>query len=194
MKMVHLILVSVIALIAFYLQIDDPQVVFHVYLPVLAFCFIFGLLQKEPNICHISIMLAVVALTEYGLFSTGLIDLGAPDDDYLIVGTKIFGTQLLINLFAIALFIFRVQISRFFSSSSKIVLTDFDGLFHWLFIVAGIMNVLALIENALRNGLGWLSLTLIYDIYTFVGSAIMALTCGLLLTMLILQAKNKQLT
>ncbi|KZN63244.1 hypothetical protein N473_17605 [Pseudoalteromonas luteoviolacea CPMOR-1] len=139
-------------------------------------------------------MLAVVILIEFILFGTGLIDLGAPDDNYLIVGTKIFGIQLLINLFAIVLFIFRVQVSRFFSRSGKIILTDFDGLFHWIFIAAGIMNVLALIENAIRNGLNWKSLRFIYDIYTTFGYAIIAVTCGLLLTMLIIQVKNKQLT
>ncbi|MCF2858502.1 hypothetical protein L1286_13525 [Pseudoalteromonas sp. SMS1] len=89
---------------------------------------------------------------------------------------------------------FRVQISLLFSSSSKIILTDFDGLFHWLFIAAGVVNVLALIENALRNALGWHSLTFLYDTDEIYGYALMAIARRLLLTMLILKVKNKQLT
>ncbi|MBQ4812706.1 hypothetical protein J8M20_15205 [Pseudoalteromonas luteoviolacea] len=194
MKIVHSILITVIALVAFYIQIDNPVYIFQFYLSVLTFCFLFGAINKEPNICHISLMLAFIAVAEYSLFATGVIDLGQHDDNYLIIGTIVFGLQLLINIFAVLLFVFRIQISRFFSSSSKIILTDFDGLFHWLFIAAGVVNILALIENSLRNALGWHSLTFIYDTYEIYGYAIIALTCGLLLTMLILKVKNRQLT
>ncbi|AOT10048.1 hypothetical protein [Pseudoalteromonas luteoviolacea] len=194
MKLAHLIFATVIALTAFYIQIDNPSKVIHLYISTLAFCFTFGIYKNEPNIYHISIILFLIAISEHLIFSYGLVNLGKNNDNYLVVGTVVFGIQLLINLFAIILFIFRVQISRLFSSSSKIILTDFDGLFHWVFIAASFMNILALIENALRNGLGWLSLTFFYDIYPTFGYALIAVTCGLLLTMVIIQLKNKQLT
>ncbi|KZN36001.1 hypothetical protein N480_18595 [Pseudoalteromonas luteoviolacea S2607] len=194
MKIVHLILITVIALVAFYIQVDNPVYSMQFYLSVLAFCFVLGVLNQEPNIWHISLLLTFIAVAEYSLFATGVIDLGQHDDNYLVIGTIVFGLQLLINILAVLLFVFRVQISRLFSSSSKIILTDFDGLFHWLFIAAGVVNVLALIENALRNVFGWHSLTFVYDTYEIYGYALMAIACGLLLTMLILKVKNKQLT
>ncbi|KZW99003.1 hypothetical protein JL49_20115 [Pseudoalteromonas luteoviolacea] len=194
MKLVHLIFATVIALTAFYIKLDNPNNVVFLYIVVLAFFYAFGIFNNEPNISHISMILVIVTLIEHLTFAYGLVNLGQLGDNFLIIGTIVFGLQILINLLAILLFMFRVQISRLFSNSSKIILTDFDGLFHWLFIAAGFVNVLALIENALRNAFGWHSLTFIYDTYEIYGYALMAIACGLLLTMLILKVKNKQFT
>ncbi|TQF72640.1 hypothetical protein [Pseudoalteromonas luteoviolacea] len=194
MKLVHLIFATVIALTAFYIKLDNPNTVVFLYIVVLAFFYAFGTFNNEPNISHISMILVIVTLVEHVTFAYGLVNLGQLGDNFLIIGTIVFGLQILINLLAVLLFMFRVQISRLFSSSSKIILTDFDGLFHWLFIAAGFVNVLALVENALRNALGWHSLTFIYDTYEIYGYALMAIACGLLLTMLILKVKNRQLT
>ncbi|OHU87032.1 MULTISPECIES: hypothetical protein [Pseudoalteromonas] len=196
MKVSNLIFITIIALAVFYIQVANPDYVTYLYLTVLTFGVVFGVLKKDPNITHISAILALVAISEYVIFSYNIISLGGELDDYLVVGSLVFGVQLAINLIAVFLLICRVQLSKLISktTSKNIELTAFDGIFHWFFIFAGIINLLALLENVLRNGFDFKYLTFIYDIYENLGYTIIALICGTLITMLVVSARDGRAT
>lgn len=191
MKLSHLILIVIIAISAFYIQVRNPDIVTLLYLTFLGFGIVCGMVLKDVNITHISIFLFLVNLVDYVLFGMGIIDLSAHNNDYLVLGSLVFGIQFVVNLIAIAIFLFRVQISRAISKSKSIELTNFDGLFHWFFMFLAVICFLAFTENAIRNVFDLDSFEFIYDYYEILYYIPWALTCGTLLTMMICSVKDK---
>ncbi|OHU89218.1 MULTISPECIES: hypothetical protein [Pseudoalteromonas] len=189
MKASYFVLILIIAFSAYLIQLWEPKFTAPLYIGVLSFCFIFGLLIRNVNLAHIALFLFIINGIEYVIFQFGVINLVAEDRDYLTQGTLIFGTQFIISLLSVFIFLFRVQISRKISNSQQVVLTHFDTFFHWFFILSAFNCLAALLENTFRN-IYQFNFQLFYDIYPLVSYIIWALTLGALVTMMILSIKE----
>ncbi|AOT07842.1 hypothetical protein S4054249_08300 [Pseudoalteromonas luteoviolacea] len=190
MKTSFLIVLSVVAILAFFIQLKTPFVVTPLYILLLCFALFAGQVLKDINIFHTSLFLLTINSLNYIIFISGLIDLTAIDNDYLSQGTYVFGVQLIVNFVAFCVFIFRVQLSRLISSSNNIKLTYFDALYHWYFLFLMLVCFLALIENYLRIALDFTS-TFVYDTFELLHYLPWSLTCGTLLAMIIYSIKEK---
>ncbi|WP_046003608.1 hypothetical protein [Pseudoalteromonas rubra] len=193
MKASHFVMLLIVAFSTYLIQLWEPQYTAPLYLGILSLCILLGLVLNNINLTHIALFLVVINGLEYGFFQMGVIDLVAKDSDYLTKGTVIFGIQFLISVFAVLLFIFRVQLSRKISNSDKVALTHFDTFFHWFFILSALNCFIALLENVFRN-IYDLEFRFFYDIYPSVAYVLWALTCGSLVTMVILSLKDRNST
>ncbi|MDK1288603.1 hypothetical protein [Pseudoalteromonas umbrosa] len=189
MKPFNIILLIISAFTLYFIQLWEPQYVAPLYLMLLSVCFIFGLKNNDINLTHISLFLVVINGIEYITF-TKLIDPIAQNNDYLSKGTIIFGLQFVINLVAVCVFIFRVQLSKKLFGSSKVSLTDFDAFFHWFFILSAFNCLLALAENTVRN-IYDIDFQFFYDLYPIVAYLLWALTFGALITMAYCSIKER---
>ncbi|KZN58717.1 hypothetical protein N473_04590 [Pseudoalteromonas luteoviolacea CPMOR-1] len=190
MRTTFLIALSVVAILAFFIQLKTPFIVTPLYIMLLCTSLFAGQVLKDINIFHISLFLLTINSLNYIIFISGLIDLTAVDNDYLSQGTFVFGAQLLVNFIAFCIFIFRVQVSRALSRSKNIKLTYFDALYHWYFLFLMAVCFLALLENYLRNAFH-LNFTFIYDTFEILHYLPWSLTCGSLLAMIIYSIKEK---
>lgn len=190
MKASYFVLIFVIAFAAYMIQLWEPQYTAPLYIGVLSVCFIFGVIIKNVNLAHISIFLFIINSLEYVIFQYGVISLVSESRDYLIQGAIIFGTQFIISIIAVFIFVFRVQVSRKISNSQQISLTHFDTFFHWFFILSAFNCLAALLENTFRN-VYQLDFQFFYDIYPSISYIIWALTLGALITMMVLSIKNQ---
>ncbi len=192
MKLSNLILLSIVTIAFFYIYLWDNNTVAPLYLIFLLVCYIYNTYTKDVNSSHITLFILLMTLAEYIVFISGLLSLEVTDENRKYQGALIFGTQVLFSIMTFFILIFRVQISRMISNSKKIKLTNFDGLFHWLFLYSGVIAFLALIEHLARHLLGLKSITIIYDSYEALVYIAWALNSGLLLSMMIISTKNAQ--
>ncbi|MCF6434537.1 hypothetical protein [Pseudoalteromonas sp. MMG022] len=193
MKFSQLMMLTIISLAISYIMIGNPKVTSEIYILVIALTALYGAIKKEPNILHISVLLLLINLVEYIIFAYEIININSFFDNEVLYGSLIFGIQLIISILSIFIFVLRVQISRAISHSSKIELTYFDGLFHWVFIYLSLIYVLAILENLARHLLGWHNITLIYHSFESLVYIGWAVSCALLLTMVIVtEKKHKQ--
>ncbi|OHU87430.1 hypothetical protein BET10_08285 [Pseudoalteromonas amylolytica] len=193
MKFSQLITLIIFALTIFYILVGNPKITSEIYVTTIALTALYGLIRKEPNVLHIALILMFINLVEYIIFAYGIIDLSTAGKNRILHGVLIFGTHLLITVTSVILLIFRVQISRVLSRSTKIELTYFDGLFHWTFIYLALVSLLGLVEHLARHVLGFHSITIIYYNFTSLVYIGWAVSCALLLTMVIVtEKKHKQ--
>ncbi|MEC4090904.1 hypothetical protein [Pseudoalteromonas rubra] len=190
MKLSNLILLSIASMAFFYIQLWDPQVVTPLFLAMLTVCVVYGIYNKDINITHISGVMLVLTSVEYLSFELGIIDYITPSENKLLQGSIIYGTQFIFTFITTLALILRVQISRLISSSERIELTNFDGLFHWVFMYMSVINLLGLLENIAWSYFGWKSWTLIYDNFEGLIYIAWAVCCGAVLTMMICSAKS----
>ncbi|TMP22879.1 hypothetical protein CWB99_23770 [Pseudoalteromonas rubra] len=190
MKLSHLILVIIAAIAFFYIQLWEHVVVTPLYLVLLSACTIYGVYKQDVNVAHISGYILVLTAIDHTIFATGLINNVTPEKNKLLQGTIIYGTHFLLSLAMVIVLIFRVQITRLFSNSSKVKLTHFDGIFHWIFIYNSAVYLFALLENIAWSYFEMKSWTLIYDNFEGLIYIAWALCCGALLTMMILSARE----
>ncbi|MCG7546637.1 hypothetical protein [Pseudoalteromonas sp. Of7M-16] len=185
MKPSQLIVLTIISISVFYTLVGNPKVVTEIYLITILPALLYGFIKKDPNIIHISIFLILINLSEYIIFGYEIISLEAIDINKVVHGILIYGIQMLISLTAVAIFIFRVQISRKISKSEKVDLTYFDGIFHWIFLYTSLVYLAAMIEYTLRNVFDLPSLILVYNNNETLIYLAWALTCGTLLSMVV---------
>ncbi|MBQ4850716.1 hypothetical protein [Pseudoalteromonas sp. MMG012] len=141
--------------------------------------------RKDINVTHIAGFIFILTAVNYPIFDSGLINYVTPSDNKLLQGTIIYGTQLILSIITVFVLIFRVQLSRLISKSNNIALTHFDGIFHWLYIYASLIYLLALLENIAWSHFELKSWTLIYDNFEGLIYIGWALCCGALLAMMI---------
>ncbi|BBN80503.1 hypothetical protein PA25_04880 [Pseudoalteromonas sp. A25] len=189
MKLSNLILFTIASIAFFYIQLWDDRIVTPLYLFLLGFSTIYGVYTKNINMAHIAGFIFILTGISHIIFETGLINEATPEENKLLQGTLIYGTQLLISLLIAIVLIFRVQTSRALSKSKNIELTHFDGVFHWIFIYMAAVNLLALLENIAWSYFELKSWTLIYDNFEGLIYIAWALCCGALLTMMICSKK-----
>ncbi|MCF6434536.1 helix-turn-helix transcriptional regulator [Pseudoalteromonas sp. MMG022] len=169
-----------------------PKIMMEIYIAAITLTACYGAVKKELNVLHIALILLFINLVDYIVFAFGIVDLSTEGKDEILHGSLVYGVQLLISIFAIVMLILRVQISRAFSNSSKIELTYFDGLFHWTFIYLSLIYVLAIVELFVRYRLEMHSVTIIHDNFKSLVYIGWAISCALLLTMVIVtEQKNK---
>ncbi|CAM4106507.1 hypothetical protein [Pseudoalteromonas byunsanensis] len=190
MKFSQLIVLTIISMAIFYIMVGNPKITQEIYIVAIALTTCYGAIKKEPNVMHIALILLLINLLDYFVFAFGIIDLSSVGKNRILHGSLVYGIQLLISIFAIIILILRVQISRAISRSSKIELTYFDGLFHWVFIYLSLIYILALIENLAQHALGWDSMTLIYHNFESLVYIGWAVSCALLLTMVMITEQN----
>ncbi|MCG7534278.1 hypothetical protein [Pseudoalteromonas sp. OOF1S-7] len=190
MKLSNLILLSIASLALFYIQLWDDRLVTPQYLIFLLVCACYGKFKKDINITHIAGFMFVATGISYVLFENGIINYVTPSGNPLLQGTIIYGTQLLLSLSTVFVLIFRVQISKLISKSSKVELTNFDGVFHWIYMYMSLLYILGMLENIAWSYFDMKSWTLIYDNFEGLIYIAWALCCGALLTMMILSGRE----
>ncbi|WP_194867085.1 hypothetical protein [Pseudoalteromonas sp. PPB1] len=190
MKLSHLILLSIASLASLYIHIWDVSMANTLYITLLLLCTSYGAFKREINITHISGFILTITTANYVIFESGIIDIVTPAESKLQQGTIVYGFQFLLCLLMFIILIFRVQVSRLLSSSKRIELTHFDGIFHWIFLYMSLVNLLGLLENIAWSYFEMKSWTLIYDNFEGLIYIGYALCCGALLTMMILSARE----
>ncbi|AZZ95673.1 hypothetical protein [Pseudoalteromonas sp. R3] len=190
MKLSNLILLIIFSMAFFYIQLWDDQLVTPIYLLLLTIGTIYGVYVKNTNLTHIAGFILLITLANRLFFETSLVSYIAPEENKLLQGTIVYGTQLLFSLAIVLVLIFRVQLSRKLSNSPNIQLTHFDGVFHWLYMYTSLIYLLGLLENIAWSYFELKSWTLIYDNFEGLIYIAWALCCGALLTMMILSARE----
>ncbi|MCO7189025.1 MULTISPECIES: hypothetical protein [unclassified Pseudoalteromonas] len=190
MKLSNLILLSIACLAFFYIHLWDDRLVTPQYLIFLFVCACYGKYKKDSNITHISGYIFIVTGVSFVVFENGMINYVTPSESPLLQGTIIYGTQLILSLATVFVLIFRVQLSKLISKSPQIELTNFDGIFHWIYIYMSLVYFLGMIENIAWSYFELKSWTLIYDNFEGLIYIAWALCCGALLTMMILSARE----
>ncbi|ESP91773.1 MULTISPECIES: hypothetical protein [Pseudoalteromonas] len=185
MKLSNLILLSIASLAFFYIQLWDQRLVTPIYVSLLTACIGYGIYIREINVIHIAGFILALTGIEIIIFESGIINYVTVTENALLQGSIIYGVQIFFTVTTALVLIFRVQLSRLLSNSKHIKLTNFDGVFHWLFIYMAIVNLLTLLENIAWSYFNMKSWTLIYDNFEGLIYIAWALCCGALLTMLI---------
>lgn len=185
MRFSQLIILTIISIATFYIMVGNPKITLEIYIATVALTACYGAIKKDPNVLHIALILLFVNLVDYVIFAFGIIDLSTTGKNRVLHGTLIYGVQLIISVTSVIILIFRVQLSRMLSHSKKIELTYFDGLFHWIFIYLSIIYMLAIIELCARHIFGLHSVTIIHYNFTSLVYIGWAMSCALLLTMII---------
>ncbi|KZN49458.1 hypothetical protein [Pseudoalteromonas luteoviolacea] len=191
MKLSYIILLSIAAIAYFYIQLWDDRLVTPQYLVLLFICTLYGRYKKDTNMTHIAGYIFVASSTTFIIFERGLINHVTPEENPLLQGIVIYGTQMAFSLITVCVLIFRVQLSRLISKSPQIQLTNFDGIFHWLFIYCSLIYLLAMLEHIAWTYFNMKSWTLIYDNFEGLIYISWALCCGGLLTMMICSPELK---
>ncbi|MBQ4837676.1 MULTISPECIES: hypothetical protein [Pseudoalteromonas] len=189
MKLSNLILLSIASLAFFYIQLWDQRLVTPIYISLLTICIGYGIYIREINVIHIAGFILALTGIEIIIFESGIINHVTVAENTLLQGSIIYGVQIFFTVTTALVLIFRVQLSRLLSNSTNIKLTNFDGVFHWLFIYMAIVNLLTLLENIAWSYFNMKSWTLIYDNFEGLIYIAWALCCGALLTMLICAPK-----
>ncbi|MBE0366463.1 hypothetical protein [Pseudoalteromonas aurantia] len=190
MKLSNLILLSIASIGFFYIQLWEQQLVTPIYLSLLGVGAVYGLYVKDINMTHITGFILVITLINRAIFETSLINYMTPEEDPVLQGLFIYGTQFLFSFIVALVLIFRVQLSRLLSKSKSIALTHFDGIFHWLYIYTSVIYLLALLENIAWSYFNMKSWTLIYDNFEGLIYVAWALSCGAIITMMITSTKS----
>ncbi|NSY34329.1 hypothetical protein DS891_12225 [Pseudoalteromonas sp. JC28] len=190
MKLSNLVLLSTATIAFFYIQLWDPRIVMPLYLSLLVVSTVYGFYAKNINVLHISSFILICTGISYVIFEGGIISYVLPDENKLLQGTVVYGTQLLLSVIAFIVMIFRVQLSRFISKSNDIELTYFDGLFHWIYMYTSLIYLLGLVENIAWSYFNLKSWTFIYDNFEGLIYIAWAICCGAVLTMMICSAKS----
>ncbi|KAF7772361.1 hypothetical protein PCIT_a2423 [Pseudoalteromonas citrea] len=142
---------------------------------------------------HISGFIFALTAINFTIFSTGIIDIVALQENQLLRGTIILGIQLIFSVITMIILIFRVQLSRKLSSSNNIKLTPFDGIFYWLYIFTSIIYALGLLENVAWSYFKIASMDLIYSNIAGLIYISWALCCYMFLTMVVLSINKPRL-
>ncbi|RJE77779.1 hypothetical protein BGP78_08355 [Pseudoalteromonas sp. MSK9-3] len=192
MKPSHLILFSIASIAVFYMQLWDDRIVTPLHLSLLAMCTAYAIYIKNINMAHIAGFILLVSGAHRIIFELDLINDVTPSDNPLLQSLLIYGTNLVFSLALTLILIFRVQVSRIISRSKNIKLTNFDGVFHWIFIYVTAINVLVLLEDMLYILFEFKSLTFIYDNFEGLLYIAWAISCGALLTMMICSSKGNR--
>ncbi|MBR8845213.1 MULTISPECIES: hypothetical protein [Pseudoalteromonas] len=190
MKLSNLVLLSTATIAFFYIQLWDPRIVMPLYLSLLVVSTVYGFYAKNINVLHISSFILICTGISYVIFEGGIISYVLPDENKLLQGTVVYGTQLLLSVIAFIVMIFRVQLSRLISKSNDIELTYFDGLFHWIYMYTSLIYLLGLVENIAWSYFNLKSWTFIYDNFEGLIYIAWAICCGAVLTMMICSAKS----
>lgn len=186
-------LIDFISLVLLISLVLGPKVTAEIYMAIIAITAFYGAIKKDPNVLHIALILLFVNLVNYIIFAFGIIDLSTAGKNRVLHGSLIYGVQLIISVTSVIILIFRVQLSRILSHSKKIELTYFDGLFHWIFIYLSMIYILAIIELFARHTFGLHSITIIHYNFTSLVYIGWAMSCALLLTMIISTEKKSNL-
>ncbi|MBQ4846581.1 helix-turn-helix transcriptional regulator [Pseudoalteromonas sp. MMG005] len=178
-------LLDIMSVILLFSPLWSHLIVTPLYLLLLGVCAAYSVYRKDINMTHIAAILFTLTAANHVVFEAGIVDYVTPIENQLIQGTLHFGIHLMFSLTMVIALMFRVQLSRFLSKSKRIALTHFDGIFHWLYIYASLIYLLALLENIAWSHFELKSWTLIYDNFEGLIYIGWALCCGALLAMMI---------
>jgi DNA-binding XRE family transcriptional regulator len=173
-------------------QLWSPEIMTQSYLYLLVVCTAYAVYTKNINMAHITGFILLISGVNQSVFSMGLINNITPDNNLLLQGTLIYGTNLMFSLGLALILIFRVQLSRIISHKKNIELTHFDGIFHWVYIYMAAINLVTLIENIAWSYFEMKSWTLIYDNFEGLVYIAWSVNCGALLTMMICSSKDNR--
>ncbi|TMP45208.1 hypothetical protein CWB96_03755 [Pseudoalteromonas citrea] len=190
MKPSNLILFSIASMAFFYIQLWDVSLTTPLHLSLLGACTVYGIYIKNINMSHIAGFIFTLTALPTIIFETGLINHIIVNMSKVLQGLIIYGTQLFFSLATISILIFRVQVSRHLSKSKNIELTNFDGVFHWIYIYISILYLSSMVEYFIKSHFNMNSWTLIYDNFEGLVYIAWALNCGALLTMMITSQKS----
>ncbi|WMN61121.1 hypothetical protein NI389_06970 [Pseudoalteromonas xiamenensis] len=159
---------------------------------VFIFCIIICSLKfKDRDTTFISFIALIPVLLEMMIFDTGLISLKSSDEERLFQNTVIFGIQFLSNLAALIPMVLRVEFQTKIWPFYEPKLTIADNVFPYTLLLSSIVIFCSLIENYLRNGLGY-DIKFFYSIYDIVGYFVLSTNATILTYLTINSYKDER--
>ena len=200
MKLSNLfIFLSVILCSSMYYFKSSP--VFSIVL-IVGCIFVMFIKYKDVNTFQVSLIMLLFYSVEYLLFNN-VIDLSINSANPVLVGLKIYGTQIVIYSITILILFFRIPIFRRLSKSKSIGLTYQEGPITYLLYLSIFLSLLRMIENTIVNidylGVeGWMVKYMIeFDfmsiIYKYVAYALRSIMAILILSMIVVLKIKKSL-
>ncbi|MBQ4844722.1 hypothetical protein [Pseudoalteromonas sp. MMG005] len=190
MKNSTIVLITIIATALLYTVISSPHLSSAMYIITISICIIYSKYKNEPNISHIATIIAVSYIIEYLIFHFALPHVSEIVQDKTYFKVIAFGVQLIAGLISFTLLIFRVQVSRIFTDSKKVKLTEFDSVLPATYLYIALISALAVVDSLLSGYLNFQFLNFVYNYYEIFMYIGMAVILGILLSMVICTEKS----
>ena len=190
MKNSTIIILSIIATAVLYNTINNADVTTVIYISTLLSCTIYGIVRKNVNLCHIAAIIITIYIIEFCIFHLVIPIFDSPKYNKEFIFYLAFGAQAIVGILSWIIFIFRVQVSRFFSNSTSLALTEFDGVMVWAFIYISTISSLTLLNSFLIFSFDVSFLNFFYNYYERFMYIGMSIILGVLFSMVICTEKE----
>ncbi|QTH72497.1 hypothetical protein [Pseudoalteromonas xiamenensis] len=171
--------VVVATTVVFFAMLHLPFYFLRAYLGFVALVTLYAYKLGDKDTAFIGFLAFVPFFLEVLIFNLGLISLTSSDEDRLMQNTIIFGVQFVISLIALIPMVMRVELQQKIWKDYQPQLTLADTVFPWALLFSTIKVFCALIENYLRNGLGY-KVQFFFSTYDITGYLMLSISASIL--------------
>ncbi|MFC0117943.1 hypothetical protein ACFFK7_08415 [Pseudoalteromonas xiamenensis] len=165
--------------VLFFTFLQVPFLFLRLYVVFIFLIILFSIKFKDRDTTFIAIIAAIPVCLEMVIFNTGLVSLESTEEERLFQNTIIFGIQFLANLAALIPMVLRVEFQSKIWPFYEPKLTIADSVFPYTLLTSSVVIFCSLIENYLRNGLGY-DIRFFYSIYDIVGYFVLCISATVL--------------